>query len=191
MFSLSARLPRALSCRGPSTFPHSGIPTQIQSQIQTQIPKRSVGSAPRLQAYISDIRQTNSHNHLLDGGPGILPHNQGFGSTNNNATRTIPIREARAPPPAAAATLAPAPVVPSTDLAGSTASTESVIPPVVSSQAQLQNRDEFWRKVPIWRDVAAENFLSYSWSVSSLVFLTPFTPRSAFCTIKRETRSRY
>lgn len=27
-------------------------------------------------------------------------------------------------------------------------------------------RDEFWRKVPRWKDVSAEEFLSYSWGVS-------------------------
>ncbi len=29
-----------------------------------------------------------------------------------------------------------------------------------------QNQDEFWRKVPVWSDVSAKEFLSYSWSVS-------------------------
>ncbi|KAH6630835.1 hypothetical protein B0J18DRAFT_113383 [Chaetomium sp. MPI-SDFR-AT-0129] len=198
MFS---RLPRALSRRGPSTFPHSRIPTQIQ--IQTQTSKRSVGSAPRLQAYISDLRQTNNHNHLLDGGPGILPHNQGFGGNNNSATRTIPIREARAPPPATT----PPPGFHSTTLADSPPpAEESVIPPVVSSHAQhLQNRDEFWRKVPIWRDVASEDFLLYSWSTRNMVetkaqlhqFLKATLPDEVPCddlhpnaTVKGQTQTR-
>lgn len=30
-----------------------------------------------------------------------------------------------------------------------------------------QNQDEFWRKVPVWSNVSAKEFLSYSWSVSS------------------------
>lgn len=36
--------------------------------------------------------------------------------------------------------------------------------PVVS--AIPRNRDEFWRKVPVWQDVSATDFLSYRWSVS-------------------------
>lgn len=35
--------------------------------------------------------------------------------------------------------------------------------PVAS--ALPQNQDEFWRKIPVWRDVSAKEFLSYSWSV--------------------------
>lgn len=27
------------------------------------------------------------------------------------------------------------------------------------------SRDEFWRKVPIWKDVSSESFMSYRWSV--------------------------
>ncbi len=30
-----------------------------------------------------------------------------------------------------------------------------------------QNQDEFWRKVPVWSDVSAKEFLSYSWSVGT------------------------
>lgn len=30
--------------------------------------------------------------------------------------------------------------------------------------------DEFWRRVPIWKDVTAEEFTSYAWSVS--VYIT-------------------
>ena len=32
-----------------------------------------------------------------------------------------------------------------------------------------RNRDEFWRKVPVWQDVSAADFLSYRWSVSQLL----------------------
>lgn len=32
--------------------------------------------------------------------------------------------------------------------------------------AMPQNRDEFWRKVPVWENVSAGDFLSYRWSVS-------------------------
>ena len=38
-----------------------------------------------------------------------------------------------------------------------------------------QNQDEFWRKVPVWSDVSAKEFLSYSWSVS------PPEPLNAGC----------
>ena len=34
------------------------------------------------------------------------------------------------------------------------------------STALFQNQEEFWRKVPVWRDVSAREFLSYSWTVS-------------------------
>jgi lysine 2,3-aminomutase len=44
---------------------------------------------------------------------------------------------------------------------------EAVAPPVHPVATALpQDRDEFWRKVPLWRDVSAKEFLSYSWSVS-------------------------
>jgi lysine 2,3-aminomutase len=44
---------------------------------------------------------------------------------------------------------------------------EAVTPPVRPVVSALpQNRDEFWRKVPLWRDVSTKEFLSYSWSVS-------------------------
>ncbi len=40
------------------------------------------------------------------------------------------------------------------------------------STALFQNQDEFWRKIPVWRDVSAKEFLSYSWTVSDgLVWL--------------------
>ena len=35
-------------------------------------------------------------------------------------------------------------------------------------QALLDSR-EFWRGVPLWRDVSAESFLSYRWSVANTV----------------------
>ncbi|KAK4151076.1 hypothetical protein C8A00DRAFT_36310 [Chaetomidium leptoderma] len=43
-------------------------------------------------------------------------------------------------------------------------------PPVRPVAAALpQNQDEFWRKVPLWRDVSAKEFLSYRWSTKNLV----------------------
>ncbi|KAK4127198.1 kama family protein [Parathielavia appendiculata] len=42
---------------------------------------------------------------------------------------------------------------------------KDVTPPVYPVATALpQNRDEFWRKVPLWRDVSTKEFLSYSWS---------------------------
>jgi lysine 2,3-aminomutase len=39
-----------------------------------------------------------------------------------------------------------------------------------------QNRDEFWRKVPVWENVSAGDFLSYRWSVSLAYCRSPMTP---------------
>ena len=48
--------------------------------------------------------------------------------------------------------------------------------PVVS--AYPQNRDEFWRKVPVWRNISAKEFLSHSWSVSLWVWDKKMRPFS-------------
>lgn len=44
------------------------------------------------------------------------------------------------------------------------------IPPfMLNGNAQPKNEaeaDEFWRKIPIWKDVPAEQFMSWSWGVS-------------------------
>ena len=32
--------------------------------------------------------------------------------------------------------------------------------------AQRPKKDEFWRKVPVWQNLSADDFLSYRWSVS-------------------------
>ena len=38
----------------------------------------------------------------------------------------------------------------------------------MKSSAQPEPKlDEFWRKIPMWKDVSAEQFMSYSWSVSA------------------------
>ncbi|KAK3298990.1 uncharacterized protein B0H64DRAFT_86740 [Chaetomium fimeti] len=43
--------------------------------------------------------------------------------------------------------------------------------PVVS--AYPQNREEFWRKVPVWGNVSTKEFLSYSWSTKNMVETKP------------------
>jgi lysine 2,3-aminomutase len=40
----------------------------------------------------------------------------------------------------------------------------SPVPPVVSPSPY--DRDEFWRRVPVWESVSAQDFLSYRWNVS-------------------------
>lgn len=37
--------------------------------------------------------------------------------------------------------------------------------------AQGPERDEFWRRIPIWQDVSANEFLSYRWSVSFSILI--------------------
>ncbi|KAK0737590.1 hypothetical protein B0T21DRAFT_286295 [Apiosordaria backusii] len=40
-----------------------------------------------------------------------------------------------------------------------------------------QDRDEFWREVPVWQNVSAQDFLSYRWSVTKLFkFLQAVVP---------------
>lgn len=48
----------------------------------------------------------------------------------------------------------------------------STVRPV--APALPQNRDEFWRKVPLWENVSTEDFLSYRWGVSLSISI-PFT----------------
>lgn len=38
----------------------------------------------------------------------------------------------------------------------------------VGAMMPMEGRDEFWRKVPIWENVSAADFLSYRWGVSSV-----------------------
>ncbi|GAB1311310.1 L-lysine 2,3-aminomutase [Madurella fahalii] len=97
--------------RGPRAFPklHSA---------------RAVGSLPRLQAQVAEIRK----------GP----------------------EEAENIPPPFAQTPA--------------RGTVSTVRPVVTGMPQ---GDEFWRKVPLWENVSAADFLSYRWSVANTVQGTP------------------
>jgi len=37
--------------------------------------------------------------------------------------------------------------------------------PPVAHETALSNNDEFWRKVPVWENTSAQEFLSYRWSV--------------------------
>lgn len=43
----------------------------------------------------------------------------------------------------------------------------------VAEKTSPISRDEFWRKVPIWKDVSMETFMSYRWTVSLLPFSGP------------------
>lgn len=36
----------------------------------------------------------------------------------------------------------------------------------VAEKTVTPSGEEFWRKVPIWKDVSTESFMSYRWSVS-------------------------
>ncbi|KAL2269784.1 hypothetical protein VTJ83DRAFT_1968 [Remersonia thermophila] len=47
------------------------------------------------------------------------------------------------------------------------AAPQTIIHPV--STALPQDYDEFWRKVPLWRDVSVRDFLSYRWSTKNMV----------------------
>ena len=44
---------------------------------------------------------------------------------------------------------------------------ENILATPVTFEIQ-RDRDEFWRKVPVWADVTAKDFLSYRWSVSEM-----------------------
>jgi lysine 2,3-aminomutase len=51
--------------------------------------------------------------------------------------------------------------------------TVTTVRPVATA---MSNHDEFWRKVPLWENVSAADFLSYRWSVS----LAQLPPRGTF-----------
>lgn len=38
--------------------------------------------------------------------------------------------------------------------------------PNTAEKAAMYSGDKFWRKLPIWKDVSTESFISYRWSVS-------------------------
>lgn len=42
----------------------------------------------------------------------------------------------------------------------------NVFPVTTAQYSPGPSQDEFWRKVPIWENVSAQDFLSYRWSVS-------------------------
>ncbi|KAK4150556.1 hypothetical protein C8A00DRAFT_17943 [Chaetomidium leptoderma] len=66
----------------------------------------------------------------------------------------------------------------------------TMVRPVVT--ALPQNRDEFWRKVPVWRDVSAREFLSHAWSLYK--FLHAVLPDEVpydKCSSRTQTRDEF
>ncbi|KAK5654966.1 hypothetical protein OQA88_6724 [Cercophora sp. LCS_1] len=103
---------------------------------------RSAGSVPRRQAQVTDI------NKVEGGGTGIA-------SVLDNLSISP------APSPVSRHMFPPSPPrAPEAEI-------NTGLCPV--SGANTEDRDEFWRKVPVWKDVSAEQFLSYHWGVSNTV----------------------
>ncbi|KAK3936076.1 hypothetical protein QBC46DRAFT_37672 [Diplogelasinospora grovesii] len=115
---------------------------------------RSIGTVPRLQAQVADVSKEKDTG---DNGP---------------LYRGVPVIVPGKPFPGAKVTS----TVMSRDRE------INVVHPVATAIAR--DRDEFWRKVPIWQDVSAKDFLSYRWSVLNTVqgsakllrFLTAVVP---------------
>lgn len=65
----------------------------------------------------------------------------------------------------------------------------SIVRPVAT--AVSQNRDEFWRKVPLWENVSAGDFLSYRWSVSHPALTHRVNQNLFLLNLGRKHGSRY
>ncbi|KAK3362968.1 hypothetical protein B0T25DRAFT_562009 [Lasiosphaeria hispida] len=103
---------------------------------------RSAGSLPRHRAQVTDVGKA-----LDTDGSTISPlFNTGATPTGEGFYR---------PPP------------PVQERVGDYQATNTNPHPVATAIAM--HRDEFWRKVPVWQDVSADEFLSYRWSVANTV----------------------
>lgn len=104
---------------------------------------RSIASLPRRQAQVTDVGKTlNTDSVALPSLFNTVPGVPGQASDAVHAcgvlTRTLELKSS-----ARASRMNP------------------------TTAAVLRDRDDFWRRVPIWQNVSAEDFLSYRWSVSS------------------------
>lgn len=109
--------------------------------------KRGAGSLPRQQAQATDMNNTLNTNQA-----GITPL-----LTN--------VRNLPGPPFAGRGIYPNTPVPPEMTNIDHAANVH------LASVALPKSRDEFWRKVAIWENVSADDFLSYRWSVSCSLFL--------------------
>jgi len=105
------------------------------------------GSVPRRRAHVSDVLVKNKTDEIPRILAGTLP--------------TAPGLEPRPPID-----------FPPPELSGPDPNREGP-QPGTTAQPQAseipRDRDEFWRNVPVWKDVTAQEFLSYRWSVSNTV----------------------
>ncbi|KAK3337459.1 hypothetical protein B0T19DRAFT_73509 [Cercophora scortea] len=130
----------------------SGLPTAVPKRAGS----RAAGSVPRLQAQVSDV------------GP-RLAEAMDENNTNNDIERILPLKfesiTMRSQKPFCAPALEQGsqprqPNLTVGDLAATSPQASPSIP---------RDRDEFWRKVPVWENVSAADFLSYRWSVANTV----------------------
>ena len=119
----------------------------LGGQVATVAPKLSrgmAGSVPRRRAHVSDVLVKNKTDEIPRILAGTLP--------------TAPGLEPRPPID-----------FPPPELSGPDPNREGP-QPGTTAQPQAseipRDRDEFWRNVPVWKDVTAQEFLSYRWSVS-------------------------
>ena len=100
------------------------------------------GSSPRLQAQVPDV------SNRIDTAGRSLPAFIGNPNTQSEPSVVGPTGTPPHVPPGVARL-------------------DNVLESPITFEIQ-RDRDEFWRKVPIWADVTAKDFLSYRWSVSDM-----------------------
>lgn len=113
----------------------------VRPQGQYSVPRlaRGVGSVPRLAQVVASRTETVDNTSPL---PAEIGNIQMPGNT---------------------------PVVPPTKETAAHAPANHPTRSVIDSAADVPlvgQQDEFWRKVPVWKDVPASEFLSYRWGVS-------------------------
>lgn len=103
------------------------------------------GSSPRLQAQVANV------------GKGI-----------DQAGRTLPAFIGNPNTQSEPSVVGPAIGTPQAVTPGAAAKLENVLAITPVTFQIPRDRDEFWRKIPVWADVTAKDFLSYRWSVSDM-----------------------
>ncbi|KAK1781095.1 hypothetical protein QBC45DRAFT_406740 [Copromyces sp. CBS 386.78] len=105
---------------------------------------RMTGSSPRLQAQVADVSKG------IDTAGRPLP--AFIGNPNTQMEPSVVGPTIGTPPPVSPGAVR----------------LENILATPVTFGIQ-RDRDEFWRKVPVWADVTAKDFLSYRWSVANTV----------------------
>lgn len=109
----------------------------------TPVLSRMTGSSPRLQAQVADV-------------------SKGIDTAGRPLPAFVGNPKPQTEPSVVGSTIDTPPLV-----TPGAVRLENILATPVTFQIQ-RDRDEFWRKVPVWAHVTAKVFLSYRWSVSNM-----------------------